>query len=241
MGLPSRHKGVVLWYRPRVCTRIFPRRCTRRPTAHSVMLVPMLVVVPIVMLVAATIAVTAAPGSAQAHSTTPGPPRALAVVLLGTGLTAPDARPPGGAASVRLQHAIDSTRLPFRVTSAGRYGESSAYAAARVDSLVAKSMDVFVLETGGEDAVRGIDADSTRTNIRLILHRVRAAHPESWICLVRESPPAALAFADTAAFRALYGALARSERAIVLPAPADSLWPSLEPILRKVASVRLGS
>jgi len=194
-----------------------------------------------VMFVAATIAATPAPGSAQVHSTTPGPQRALAVVLLGTGLTAPDARPPGGAASVRLQHAIDSTRLPFRVTSAGRYGESSAYAAGRVDSLVAKSMDVFVLETGSEDAVRGIGADSTRTNIRLILHRVRAAHPESWVCLVRESPPAALAFADTAAFRALYGALARSERAIVLPAPADSLWPSLEPILRKVASLRLGN
>jgi hypothetical protein len=102
-------------------------------------------------------------------------------------------------------------------------------------------MDVFVLETGSEDAVRGIGADSTRTNIRLILHRVRAAHPESWICLIRESPPAALAPADTAAFRALYGSLARSERAIVLPAPPDSLWPSLEPILRKVASLRLGN
>src|SRR5579863_124954 len=237
MGLPGCHKVVVLWYRSRVCTRIFPRRWTRRPTGRPVMLGVMLVA----MVVAATIAVTALPGSAQAHSTTPGPQRALAVVLLGTGITAPDARPSGGAASVRLQHAIDSTRLPFRVMSAGRYGESSAYAAGRVDSLVAKSMDVFVLETGSEDAVRGIGADSTRTNIRLILHRVRAAHPESWICLVRESPPAALVPADTAAFRALYGALARSERAIILPAPADSLWPSLEPILRKVASLRLGS
>jgi hypothetical protein len=193
------------------------------------------------VLLVAAIAADPAVSHAQQHPTSPGPQRALAVVLLGTGPTAPDARPSGGAASVRLQHAIDSTQLPFRVASAGRYGESSAYAAGRVDSLIARSMDVFVLETGSEDAVRGIGADSTRTNIRLILHRVRAAHPESWICLIRESPPAALAPADTAAFRALYGSLARSERAIVLPAPPDSLWPSLEPILRKVASLRLGN
>ncbi len=231
MGLPSCHEIAGPLFRSRARART-AARCTRRSTARSAMLVMI-----IVMLVAAT----PVAGHAQQHSTTPGPPRALAVVLLGTGPSAPDARPPGGAASVRLQRAIDSTRLPFRVTSVGRYGESSAYAAGRVDSLVARSMDVFVLETGSEDAVRGIGADSTRTNIRLILHRVRAAHPESWVCLVRESPPAALASADTAAFRALYGSLARSERAIVLPTPADSLWPSLEPILRKVASLRLGN
>ena len=228
MGVPSCRDSAGPLFRSRVRAR-FAARCTPRSAARSVMLG--------VILVAAT----PVPGHAQQHSTTPGPQRALTVVLLGTGPSAPDARPPGGAASVRLQRAIDSTRLPFHVTSAGRYGESSAYAAGRVDSLVAKSMDVFVLETGTEDAVRGIGADSTRTNIRLILHRVRAAHPESWVCLVRESPPAALASADTAAFRALYGSLARSERAIVLPTPADSLWPSLEPILRKVASLRLGN
>lgn len=191
--------------------------------------------------IATTIATTPAVSHAQQRSSPTPPPHTLALVLLGTGPTAPDARPVGGAASVRLQHAIDSTRLPFRVASAGRYGESSAYAAGRVDSLIARSMDVFVLETGSEDAVRGINADSTRTNIRLILHRVRAAHPEAWICLIRESPPDALPPADTAAFRALYGALARSERAIVLPTPPDSLWPSLDPILHKVATLRLGN
>jgi hypothetical protein len=221
MGLPS-YRGIVV-------TPHCPRSRDRfRATCGA-------------MLLAAAIGADPAAGRAQLHPASPAPRGALAVVLLGTGPTAPDARPPGGAASVRLQHAIDSTRLPFRVASAGRYGESSAYAAGRVDSLVAKSMDVFVLETGSEDAVRGIGADSTRTNIRLILHRVRAAHPESWICLVRESPPAALPSADTAAFRALYGSLARSESATVLPTPPDSLWPSLEPILRKVASLRLGN
>jgi hypothetical protein len=210
------------------------------------------------MLVAAGIALYGAPSGAQAqqhvaqqhvarqhvaqqHAAPAAAPHRLTVVLLGTGPTAPDARPAGSAISVRLQQQIDSIELPFHVASVGRYGESSAYAVGRLDSLVAHSMDVFVLETGSGDAVRGLGADSTRTNIRLILHRVRAAHPESWVCLVREIPPTALAPADTAAFRALYGSLARSERAIVLPTPVDSLWPALEPILRKVASLRLGS
>jgi hypothetical protein len=190
---------------------------------------------------AAGIAVDGVATGAQQRATASSAPHRLTLVILGTGPTAPDARPAGGAISVRLQQQIDSTQLPFRVASVGRYGESSAYAVRQLDSLVAQSMDVFVLETGSEDAVRGLGADSTRTNIRLILHRVRAAHPESWVCLVRQIPPTALASADTAAFRALYGSLARSERAIVLPTPPDSLWPMLEPILRKVATLRLGS
>src|ERR1700728_937868 len=126
MGLPSCRAIAVTPHRPR----------SRSQAAYRT------------VLLAAAIAADPAVSHAQQHPTSPGPQRALAVVLLGTGPTAPDARPPGGAASVRLQHAIDSTQLPFRVASAGRYGESSAYAAGRVDSLIAKSMDVFVIETG---------------------------------------------------------------------------------------------
>lgn len=173
------------------------------------------------------------------HGSTPLA-RRLTVAILGTGGTAPDATAPVPTIDARLQQQIDSAKLPFKVAAAGRYGESSADALRRVDSLVTRSMDVFVLETGSTDADKGVNADSTRANIRSILHRVRAAHPESWVCLVRESPPAALPAGDTAAFRALYGSLARSERAIVLPAALDSLWPQLEPVLRKVASLRLG-
>jgi hypothetical protein len=166
--------------------------------------------------------------------------RRLTVAILGTGGAAPDATAPVPTIDARLQQEIDSAKLPFIVAAAGRYGESSADALRRVDSLITRSMDVFVLETGSTDVDKGVSADSTRANIRSILHRVRAAHPESWVCLVRESPPAALPTGDTAAFRALYGSLGRSERAIVLPAALDSLWPQLEPVLRKVASLRLG-
>jgi hypothetical protein len=190
--------------------------------------------------------VAAHPGSARAQAqqrsvtTSAGALRRLTIVVLGTGATAPDARSAGSAFGVRLQHQVDSAQLPFTVTNVGRYAESSTDALRRLDSLVARSMDVFLLETGSGDAARGLGADSTRTNVRAILHRVRAAHPEAWVCLVRESPPSALPAADTAAFRALYGGVARSERAIVLPSAADSLWPRLEPILRKVATLRLG-
>jgi hypothetical protein len=187
---------------------------------------------------------TAHPGwaraQAQQRATSAGPLRRLTIVVLGTGVTAPDARATGAAFGVRLQHQVDSAHLPYAVTNVGRYAESSTDALRRLDSLVVRSMDVFLLETGSGDAARGLDADSTRTNVRAILHRVRAAHPESWVCLVRESPPSALPASDTAAFRALYGGVARSERAIILPGAADSLWTHLEPILRKVASLRLG-
>lgn len=163
--------------------------------------------------------------------------RRLTFVILGTGITAPDAKPSWGQ---RLQRQIDSAQLPFVVSSAGRYAESSVDALRRVDSLIARSMDVFLLETGSEDAARGLSADSTRANVRAILHRVRAAHPESWVFLVREIPPTALPAQDTAAFRALYGALGRSEQATILPSAADSLWPELAPVLHRVASVRTG-
>lgn len=168
-------------------------------------------------------------------------PRRLTLVILGTGVTAPDARAAGVPLDARLQEQIDSAHLPFAITATGQYGESSTEALRHLDSLVRQSMDVFVLETGSTDAAKGVGADSTRSIIRAILHRVRASHPESWVCLVREAPSLALPASDTAAFRALYGSLARSERATVLPIAGDSLWSQLEPVLRKVASLRLGA
>jgi hypothetical protein len=188
-------------------------------------------------------AIGAAAGSsgAQPQTTSTREPRRLTVAILGTGLTAPDARTTGVTLDARLQQEIDSANLPFTVSATGRYGESSTEALRHLDSLVGHSMDVFVLETGSTDATKGLGADSTRSIIRVILHRVRATHPESWVCLVREVPSLALPAADTAAFRSLYGSLGRSERATMLPTAADSLWPQLEPVLRKVASLRLGA
>jgi hypothetical protein len=183
----------------------------------------------------------AASSGAQPQTTSSHEPRRLTVAILGTGLTAPDARTTDVTLDARLQQQIDSANLPFTVTATGQYGESSTEALRHLDSLVGHSMDVFVLETGSTDATKGLGADSTRSIIRAILHRVRATHPESWVCLVREVPSPALPAKDTAAFRALYGSLARSERAIVLPTAADSLWPQLEPVLRKVAGLRLGA
>ena len=89
-----------------------------------------------------------------------------------------------------LQRRIDSLGWRWRVVNAGLSGETSAGALRRLPWLLRDSVAVFVLETGANDGLRGLDADSTRANIEAIIRQVRAARPAASIVLVgMEAPP----------------------------------------------------
>ena len=113
-----------------------------------------------------------APEAAAAH-----PPAAEKGVVLavGTSLTAgyglpdPDLAYPG-----LLEKRVEEAGLPYRVVNAGVSGETSAGALRRLDWLLRQKIDVLLLETGANDALRGQDPDATRANIDAILTRAAA-------------------------------------------------------------------
>lgn len=139
------------------------------------------------------------------------------VLIEGTSLTAGLGLDPDQAYPALLQLKIDSAGLPFRVVNAGLSGETSAGALRRISWLLRQPVDVFVLETGANDALRGLDVDSTKAHVAAVVDSVRRADPHATICLVQMEAPPNLGPGYTRAFHDLYPALARAEAATLIP------------------------
>ena len=150
----------------------------------------------------------AAPGSGAAA------PR---VLVAGTSLTAGLGLDPSRAYPAVLQRKADSAGYRVRIVNAGLSGETSAGALRRVDWVLRGPADAFVLETGANDGLRGLDVDSTRANITAVLRRVRAARPGAALFLVQMEAPPNMGPDYTRRFREIYPAVARAEGATLIP------------------------
>lgn len=157
---------------------------------------------------------TRAGDSASVDSIPAAPGRLLFVgtsLTAGLGLEAEEAYP------ALIARRIDSLGLPYHVDNAGYSGETSAGALRRIDWLVRQPVDVFVLETGANDGLRGLSVDSMRANIQAIIDRVRAASPNVRILLIGMEAPPNLGPRYTSEFRKVFPELAARNDAVLLP------------------------
>ena len=194
---------------------------------------------------------------------TPSPAAALTaspvVLFLGTSLTAGQGLDPEEAYPALIQKKIDAAGLAYRVVNAGVGGDTSADALGRLDWLLRQRVDVLVVETGANDALRGQDPAATRRNIRAILDKARARSPAPRLVIVGMEAPRNLGPDYVRRFHALYPELARETGAVLVPfllegvggieslnqadgihptaagheKMAETVWRVLEPVLRK--------
>jgi len=181
------------------------------------------------------------------------------VVFLGTSLTAGQGLDPEEAYPALIQKKIDAAGLGYRVVNAGVGGDTSADALGRLDWLLKQRVDVLVVETGANDALRGQDPAATRENIRAIITRARRHSPAPRLVLVGMEAPRNLGADYVRRFHAIYPELARETGAALVPflldgvggvealnqadgihptaagheRMADTVWRVLEPVLRK--------
>jgi acyl-CoA thioesterase-1 len=158
----------------------------------------------------------AAVATAAARLDRSGAPKAL---FLGTSLTAGLglADPATESWPAVVQQLADSARVPLDVVPAGLSGETSAGALRRADWLLRERYDLILIETGANDGLRGLDADSTAANIRAIIAKARAANPRAKILLAQMEAPTNLGPRYTRAFHDLFPRVARETGATLLP------------------------
>jgi acyl-CoA thioesterase-1 len=145
------------------------------------------------------------------------------VLIEGTSLTAGLGLDPEDAWPALIQAKIDSAGLPYRVVNAGLSGETSAGALRRIDWLMRGPVDVFVLETGANDGLRGLDTDSLRANLEAILAKVHAERPAARLALIQMEAPPNLGADYASHFHAVYAEAAKAEDATLLPFLLDSV------------------
>jgi acyl-CoA thioesterase-1 len=184
-------------------------------------------IVPRVLVASLAALVFACGGDRPAHIPDDPPPHPAGergrVVFLGTSLTAGLGLDPEQAYPALIQAKIDSAGLPYTAVNAGVSGETSAGALRRIDWLLAQPVAVLVIETGANDALRGLDVDTMTANIQAIIDRARKLDPPPAIVLVGMRAPPNLGPDYGRRFRAAYTALAERNEVPLVPFLLDGV------------------
>ena len=147
----------------------------------------------------------------------------VTVLFFGTSLTAGYGLDPSQAFPVLIARKSVTDGVPITALNAGLSGETSAGALRRIDWTLRKPVDIVVLETGGNDALRALDATALKANLLAIVGRIKQAQPRAKIILaVMEAPPN-LGASYTASFRDAYKSVAKSEGLTLLPFLLDGV------------------
>lgn len=139
------------------------------------------------------------------------------ILFVGTSLTAGLGIDPEQAYPALIQRRLDSLGMNYEVINAGVSGETSSGAVHRMDWLMKQPFDVFVLETGANDGLRGLPVDSLRANIQQILDDVKRTHPHAKILLVGMEALTNMGVAYSTSFRNVYPPLAKKNGVAFLP------------------------
>src|SRR5678815_3580748 len=78
------------------------------------------------------------------------------IIFFGNSLTAGYGVEQSEAFPALIQARIDSLKLSYKVINAGLSGETTASVMRRIEWVLQQQVDVFILELGGNDGLRGI-------------------------------------------------------------------------------------
>ena len=158
-------------------------------------------------------------GTSSAANETDTTARAQKTILFfGNSLTAGyGLEQPGQAFPARIQEKIDSLRWPYKVVNAGVSGETSSGGNGRIDWILKQPVDVFVLELGANDGLRGIPIEETRRNLQAIIDKVRSRYPDAKLVMAGMQVPPNMGQQYATEFRNLFTGLAQKNNMALIP------------------------
>ncbi|WP_433896419.1 arylesterase [Sphingobacterium mizutaii] len=122
-----------------------------------------------------------------------------------------------------IQAKIDSLGLGYTCINAGLSGETSAGGKDRIDWLLKDKIDVFVLELGANDGLRGISPDATYQNLNEIVNKVKKAYPDCKLVLTGMMVPPSMGDQYFKDFAAIFPKLAKEQNMTLVPFLLDKV------------------
>lgn len=139
------------------------------------------------------------------------------ILFFGNSLTAGYGLDPSHAFPALIQKKIDSLHLPYKVINAGVSGETTSGGYARIDWILRQPVDIFVLELGANDGLRGIPIAETRNNLQSIINKVKSANPDVKIILAGMQLPPNMGLQYSSSFRNIYPDIAKKNNISLIP------------------------
>lgn len=183
------------------------------------------------------------------------------ILFFGNSLTAGMGLEQEEAFPALIQDKIDSLGLNYEVLNAGLSGETTAAGKNRISWVLNQDIDIFVLELGANDGLRGVPVEETKRNLQAIIDTVRKKNPETRILLTGMQIPPSLGREYTTEFREIFPELAEKNDIELVPfllenvagvsdlnqsdgihptaegqrIVAENVWEELEPMLKEQA------
>jgi acyl-CoA thioesterase I len=139
------------------------------------------------------------------------------IVFFGNSITAGYGLDLGQAFPARIQEKLDSMNLPYKVVNAGVSGETSSGGRSRIDWILKQQVDIFVLELGGNDGLRGIPITETKKNLQTIIDKVKQKYPAAKIIITGMQIPPNMGKKYTTEFRSMFPDLAKQNNISIVP------------------------
>jgi acyl-CoA thioesterase-1 len=140
------------------------------------------------------------------------------ILFFGNSLTAGyGLEDPATAFPSLIQKRIDSLGLPYTVVNAGVSGETSSGGNSRIDWILKQPVDVFILELGANDGLRGIPFTETEKNLQSIIDKVKAKNKDVKIILAGMLVPPNMGPDYSKAFKDLFPELAKKNVTPFIP------------------------
>ncbi len=139
------------------------------------------------------------------------------LLILGDSLTAGYGLEPSQAYPALLQKKIDDAGLRFEVVNAGVSGDTTAGGLRRLGWVLKRRVDVAVVALGGNDGLRGLAPEATRSNLMAIVDGLRAKNPSMQVVLAGMQMPPNLGKEYVDKFRSLYPAVAKEKQVTLIP------------------------
>jgi len=116
-----------------------------------------------------------------------------------------------------LQNKIDSLGLNYTVVNSGVSGETTAGGRSRIKWVLNQDVDVFLLELGANDGLRGVPLSETRANLQAIIDAVQQKNPSTVIILAGMELPPNMGQDYTNGFRTIFSELAKENDLKFIP------------------------
>jgi acyl-CoA thioesterase-1 len=182
------------------------------------------------------------------------------VVFFGDSLTSGYGIDPAEAYPALIQEKIDQRGWNMQSVNAGLSGETSAGGLRRIDWILRQPVDVFVLELGANDGLRGLQPTATKENLQGIIDRVNRRYPDAKVVLAGMQMPPNMGRSYQEEFSAIFPRLANANQAALIPfflegvggvaelnlpdgvhptgqghrIIAQTVWETIEPLLREL-------
>lgn len=116
-----------------------------------------------------------------------------------------------------IQARLDSLNLKYKAINAGLSGETTAGGKGRIGWLLKSKVDIFVLELGANDGLRGVPVTETAKNLQSIVDTVKLKYPEAKLMLLGMQVPPNMGGQYAREFNDVFPVIAKKNQMLLVP------------------------